>query len=228
MKNISEHFDDHLWPKIISRAIDNAEKYIDKDFSEYVQLNRINSYNYKINLSLLYEEKRDWLKQIYFGTFKSNEDRCLDMHKIAAIICRSIIGCKPFAFNVKKANEYKSRNNLDNDLNWIIDNYYINYKVAVNCAFAICLYDLFDKLRENNINNHNDELVASFSSNGFDMYETSLLKSAHETFYKSVIINLAINDNSKRDFDYLGFATICYQLQQNEVLKELIENNIKI
>lgn len=219
MKNFSEHFDNSLWPKIIIKAIENAEKHIDNDFARYVQFEKINSVDYKKNLSSLYENKRDWLKRIYFGNFKSDEERCLDMHKIAAIICRSIIGCKPFTFDVQKANEYKKTHNLDKNLEWIIDNYYINYKVAINCAFAICLYDLFDKLGESNTENRNDKLISMFSNEGFDMYNTSILKSEHETFYKSVIINLAINDSNKRDFDYLGFATMCYQLQQNEVLR---------
>lgn len=219
MKNFSEHFDNSLWPKIITKAIENAEKHIDNDFAKYVQFEKINSVDYKKNLSSLYENKRDWLKRIYFGNFKSDEERCLDMHKIAAIICRSIIGCKPFTFDVQKANEYKRKHNLDKNLEWIIDNYYINYKVAINCAFAICLYDLFDKLGESNTENQNDKLISMFSNEGFDMYNTSILKSEHETFYKSVIINLAINDSNKRDFDYLGFATMCYQLQQNEVLR---------
>lgn len=219
MKSFSEHFDNSLWPKIIIKAIENAEKHIDKDFAKYVQFEKINSFDYKKNLSFLYENKRDWLKRIYFGNFKSDEERCLDMHKIAAIICRSIIGCKPFTFDVQKANEYKRSHDLNKNLDWIIDNYYVNYKVAINCAFAICLYDLFDKLGESNTENQNDELISIFSNEGFDMYNTSILKSEHETFYKSVIINLAINDSNKRDFDYLGFATMCYQLQQNEVLR---------
>lgn len=220
MKSFSEHFDNSLWPKIIIKAIENAEKHIDKDFAKYVQFKKIDSVDYKKNLSFLYENKRDWLKRIYFGNFKSDEERCLDMHKIAAIICRSIIGCKPFRFDVQRANEYKRSHNLNKNLDWIIDNYYVNYKVAINCAFAICLYDLFDKLGESNTENQNDELISIFSNQGFDMYNTSILKSEHETFYKSVIINLAINDNNKRDFDYLGFATMCYQLQQNEVLRK--------
>lgn len=221
MKNFSEHFDDLLWPKIIVQAIENAEKHIDSNFEEYVQLKKINSDDYKRSLSLLYENKRDWLKRIYFGEFKSDGERCLDMHKIAAVICRSIVGCKPFMFDVRKANDYKREKNLNENLEWIIDNYYINYKIAINCAFAICLYDLFDKLGENNTEKHQyDEIISVFSNEGFDMYSTSILKSEHETFYKSVIINLAINDTNKRDFDYLGFATMCYQLQQSEVLRK--------
>ncbi|MGN0458849.1 MAG: hypothetical protein ACI4IL_07760 [Eubacterium sp.] len=47
MKNFSEHFDNSLWPKIIIKAIENAEKHIDNDFAGYVQFKKINSVDYK-------------------------------------------------------------------------------------------------------------------------------------------------------------------------------------
>lgn len=233
MKELSEHFNNYLWPKIISKSITNAEKKLDQEFTKYAKVESLVSKcenEYLENLCLLYENKRDWLKRIYFGNFKTNEDRCLDMHKIAAIICRCIIGCKPFSFDVQKANKYKKGKDLDDNLDWIIDNYFINYKVAVNCAFAIILYDLFDRLGEKSstIESNNEEivnLIKIFSKQGFDMYASSILNSEHETFYKSSILNLAINDSNKRDFDYLGFATICFQLQQSEIMRQQL--NIK-
>lgn len=235
MKELSEHFNNCLWPKIISKSITNAEENLDKKFAKYAEVKNLVSEcenKYQENLCLMYENKRDWLKKIYFGNFKTDEDRCLDMHKIAAIICRSIIGCKPFSFDVKKANKYKKEKDLDDNLDWIIDNYFINYKVAVNCAFAIILYDLFDRLGEkSSIIESNDEeivnLIKVFSEQGFDMYTSSILKSEHETFYKSSILNLAINDSNKRDFDYLGFATICFQLQQSEIMRQQLNTKKK-
>lgn len=231
MKEFSAHFNNCLWPKIISKSISNAESNLDKNFVEFAKVTNLVCDDYQKNLSSLYEEKREWLKKIYFGSFKTNEDRCLDMHKIAAIICRSIIGCKPFAFDVKKANKYKKANNLDENLDWIIDNYFINYKIAVNSALGIILYDLVDRLGEKLAVEITDEeivdLIITFTKYGFDMYSSSLLKSEHESFYKSVILNLAINDSNNRDFDYLGFATICFQLQQNEILRQQFEKIIK-
>lgn len=220
MKELSKHFDELLWSKFILPALTKAESDLNKDFSDYVGLKNIVSDEYKMALSSIYEEKREWLKNIYFGDFKTSEERCLDMHKIAAIICRSIIRCKPFTFDVEKANEYKQNYKLDKDLTWIINNYFVNYKVAVNSAFLITLYDLYDKLgekaREEQPNDKILEMIKNFSEHGFEMYRSSIIKLEHESFYKSVILNLVINDTNGRNFDYLGFATMCFQLQQNE------------
>ena len=225
MEMISEHFKEYLWPNVIKVAIENAKEKIDPDFVRYVDLTcSLENEEYERQLSCLYERKRDWLKRIYFGFAQPSYDKRLDMHKIAAIICRCLIGCKPFSFDVAKANEYKDSNSKNNQLDWIIDNYFVNYKVAVNCALAITLFDLLDKLgdtkQEASIISVND-IVSQIVKNGFDLYNTDpvLLKSEHEVFYKSLILNVAINDVNKRDFDYLGFATTCFQLQQYEVVR---------
>lgn len=225
MKKISEHFHNDIWPLIINPAIENARKKLDKDFSAYVDLKEFDSDEYKTYLSSLYEEKRDWLKKIYFGSFEIEKEHWLDMHKISAVICRSLIGCKPFSFDVAKANKYKKINNKNDDLNWIIDNYFINYKVAVNSAFGLVLYDLLDKIGDGKSIDEklvdSSNVVSKLTESGFDLYQKdpNLLKSEHEPFYKSMILNIAINDSNKRDFDYLGFAVNSFQLQQYEILK---------
>lgn len=227
MKKISEHFNDSMWPIIIKPAIDNAMKASDFEFKQYVGLNSL-SYSdekeYKSRLSSLYERKREWLKKNYFGFADPHDKKRLDMHKIAAIICRCIIGCKPFSFDISKANEYKERRGKNEEIDWIIDNYFINYKVAVNTALAITLYDLIDKLGEEAKKKPIIDVAGTLSNiieQGFDLYQNKpfLLKSDHELFYKSIILDIAINDINKRDFDYLGFAALCFQVQQYEVLR---------
>lgn len=227
MAKLSEHFNDSLWPIIIKPAIENAIDNLDPDFVKCVDfmclLDEAEA-EYKSQLSDLYERKREWLKRIYFGFARLDHEKRLDMHKIAAIICRCIIGCKPFSFDVSKANKYKDTNEKNTQLDWIIDNYFINYKIAVNSAFAITLYDLIDKLGDESkkkpiidVNN----ILYKITDAGFDLYqeEPFLLKSDHEAFYKSMVLDVAINDINKRDFDYLGFAALCFQLQQYEVVR---------
>lgn len=227
--NISEHFDESLWPLVIKPAIENANKNMDPNFAEYVSNNCLffdnkSESEYKSQLSFLYEKKRDWLKRIYFGFAKPDDEKLLDMHKIAAIICRCIVGCKPFSFDVSKANEYKEKYKKNGQLDWVINNYFINYKVAVNCAFAITLYDLIDKLGDEEKKRpiiDVPNIVRKLYKEGFDLYqkEPFLLKSDHESYYKSMVLDIAINDINKRDFDYLGFAASCFQLQQYEILR---------
>ena len=223
MEKISSHFEEYLWPKIIEPTIKNALKNVDESFLQYVSLESLVDYEYQNQLCNVYERKREWLKRIYFGNVPT-KDKCLDMHKIAAIICRSLIGCKPITFNVKKANDYKKEYAKDTDLEWIIDNYFINYKIAFNCALLISFYDLCEKIGFGNYSKkaliNEVEIIHRLTNDSFGLYNNSLITSEHESFYKSIILNLAINDIQKRDFDYLGFATICFQLQQYEVLNK--------
>ena len=147
------------------------------------------------------------------------------MHKIASIICRCIIGCKPFSFDVEKANFYKQKANKNDQLDWIIDNYFINYKVAVNSAIAITLFDLIDRLGEEAKKEKSlidvENIINDVTHKGLGLYEEGpiLLPTSHESFYKSIVLATAINDTNERDFDYLGFATTCFQIQQYEVLR---------
>jgi len=225
MAILSEHFNDALWPLIIKPTIESADKDIDPEFKDFVEVDSfVNMDDYKTKLSTLYERKRDWLKRIYFRYAQPNDETLLDMHKIAAIICRCIIGCKPFAFDVDAANKYKDNKNKNENLDWIINNYFVNYKVAVNCAISITLFDLFDRLGEISKSQHIIDvknILNSINEKGFDLYqrEPMLLKTNHESFYKSIIIQTAINDINKRNFDYLGMATTCFQIQQYEVLR---------
>ena len=151
----------------------------------------------------------------------------LDMHKIAAVICRSILKLKPFAFDLGKANAYNIKFEKNNDLDWLIKNYLINYKVALDVACGITLYDIIHKLGQAKFNEDADKnkellktILNNVASNGLEYYENCeySIPNSHESFYKSLVVNLMINDTNQRDFDYLGFATACFQMQQYTVL----------
>lgn len=228
MEEISFDFEKYLYPKAILPAIEIAEEEANKDFCGSVDFGKnFSEAEYKAKLSKLYKEKREWLKEIYFSNF--TEEKLLDLHKIAAVLCRCIIKLKPFAFDTIKASKYIESHNKNKETDWVIDNYLINYKVAYNVALNVTLYDLFNRLGEIEDGKplKKSEIKRIFkrlSEDGLDEYAkgTTLVPIDHEPFYRSQIINLAINDLNKRNFDYLGFATNCFQLQQYTVLKCLV------
>lgn len=231
--NQCEHFNKVLYPKIIIPAIINANRHTDDEFVKSVGLvNCSNNEQYISRLGNIYEEKRDWLKQIYYGSIANRDNSnsfMLDMHKIAAVLCRSVIACKPFKFNTKAAAKYKSDNNKNQDIKWVVENYLINYKVAVDVAFGVCAFDLVDRLGEEENSGTelfiHDQLIELTNLGCLDYYSKPILRQTHSPFYYSLIEMLATNDTHGRSFDYLGFATICFQLQQYNVLNY---NYIKI
>ena len=118
MKITSRHFNELLWPIFIKPAIECAIDDIDDNFKKDANLNCFfleDEKKYRDELSSLYKRKKRWLKRIYFGYAENLDEKLLDLHKIAAIICRCVIGCKPFSFDVGKANEYKMVNKKNND-----------------------------------------------------------------------------------------------------------------
>lgn len=229
---MSEHFDKYIWPMIIEPVIRSVERSVSEDFIKNISWkNLMYESEYKQCLSQVYEEKRDWLKQTYFSVYngsrkenRNGNEKYLDLHKIAAVICRALIKCKPYSFDVQQANQYlDSHPEFKTDFRWVVHNYFANYRVAVEAAFTIALFDMANRMEGTDEKEQSlvNDILSSFLKNGFDLYkeEWSFLKREHEEFFDSVILNVALNDTTKRDFDYLGFATICFQLQQHELMK---------
>lgn len=239
---MSEHFSLHLYPKIIYSVMERDFAVIDNNFKTSTDLSACFLLpKFETKLSKIYEEKRDWLRQNYFPKNKvvdesitlnensnssHNDKALLDMHKIAAVVARCLLLHKPISFDIDKADKFIKKNLKGNDTTWLINNYLINYKIAVDVALKISMYDLFDKLGtveekgDGKLKDINYTLKQiSRINNDFYLPNTTLLPITHEPFYNSLVINLAINDVNKRDFDYLGFATMCFQLQQYIVLK---------
>lgn len=236
MNKLSKHFNEVIFPEIISPALKISFSNADSEYSRFVGLTLLSNENdYKIKLSNLYEEKREWLKKIYFPKlrFYSSDDnfdkegnacgQLLDIHKIAAVLARCILELKPFAFFLNKAEDYIKKNNKFSDFNWLSRNYLINYKFAIDVAMLLNLYDAIDKSNRST-NCDKNKLITNFTKYGFDYYKNPILDIEHESFYNSLIINLAINDLNERDFDYLGFATNCFQLQQYSALVYQLKN----
>lgn len=240
MKYKSKHFSDDLYPKIICPVMENDFARVDEDFQKNVGLSACFSMpKFESVLSQAYEEKRDWLRRNYFpknaikneNANENNENAdenkdLLDMHKIAAVVARCLLLHKPISFNIDEADIYIKKHEKNKDKLWLLDNYLINYKIAVDVALRITLYDLIDRLGtaeeegQNKLKNMGHTLnKLSKMDNKFYLANDVLVPITHEPFYNSLVINLAINDVNKRDFDYLGFATICFQLQQYNVLK---------
>lgn len=219
---ISKHFEDYLWEYAVKPAINISLKDLDSKFSQVVNLEAVIDKqkfenNYKTELSKIYEKKRDWLKKHYYS--KYSKDEKLDLHKIAAIVARSVIALKPISFSCEDAVAYINDNSLRNNSIWYVDNYSINYKIAFISAIAIMFIDIIYKgsIVEDTLDVQKvKDICKYFCTNGFDLYSNSNLESDHEPFYRSLIIDMMINDINGRDFDYLGFAANIYQLENHE------------
>lgn len=215
---VDSHFQ-YIWDAIIIPSIKSVQKDIDKNFGESTNLKLKDLNAYKTKLKNIYVEKREWLKKVYL---KHEENPILDMHKIASVICRSMIKIKPFEFDIDAA--YELEKDKKDEIKWCINNLFINYKCAYKVAIGITYYDLLYQLLtykegENPIINNKDELdgVRKLVHEKADLI-FYFGNEQHENYEDSTIIALATNDINVRKFDYLAYATIFYQLQQYALL----------
>lgn len=232
MEENSNDFQAMIYRKVVVPSIVDAKKCLDQDFASYCDFEDCTEEKkYRKKLEKFYLEKREWLKSIYWNNEQADNEK-LDMHKMAAILCRSIIGIKPFLIDSQKAEDYISLHNKQDDRIWLVNNYLINYKVAFNAALAMTLFDFVQRLgKERDEAGEADiakELIGKIGKETKLDYYDHPFQQTHETFYNSIVMDLAINDLVGRDFDYLAYAAIFFQIQQynyvefkNEIMKRM-------
>lgn len=233
----SRHFD-FFWTKAIFPAIQSAKNEIDDSFKKKTQLKFIDENEYYNDLKNMYKRKREWLKQKYLP---HDEGPKLDFHKLGAIICRCIIGVKPVTYNVDVAEEMLEMNNSAENMehsekiDWAVSNLYINYKIAFFAAIGIAYADLlYWAYRKNELAESKNlpfaNLYLEFANRLEKQQNLSFYPnpSSHENFVNSAIIALMKEDLLCRDFNYLMFSIILYQLQENTkriIFLELLQDS---
>lgn len=229
MKYITDaHFSDSfvtsfnfIWEKIIYPTIQAAGKEIDEDFKKasHCDLAYANIEKYKLALMDFYHEKRQWLKSVYLP---HEEHPLLDVHKLGAILCRSMLAYKPFYFDFDAATQYvlhkyANENDEQNHIEWFVDNIYVNYKVAFYASVGMIYLELLYSYKgDDNVPINPGAFEYFISRKVLDFYDKS---ERHDSFENSCIIALQKNDVLGRSFDYLTYAIMLFQLEQYNRMK---------
>lgn len=200
-----------FWNEFVYPMINQVYEEVDPDFKKACsfRFSHTDISEYRDALHQIYREKREWLKEIYMPHAKSP---VLDIHKLGAVLCRSIIGYKPFAFDFNAAKKYVI-NKYENtpqkqNTDWYFANIYANYKVAFYSSIGVAYMNIPYRCKKNN---------DSYSLSKFEgvthlnFYQPD---GSHECFENSCMIALQKNDVLGRSFDYLGYAIMLYQLEQ--------------
>lgn len=212
---------DYFWEKVIYPTILAADEEVDKDFKRACDFQF--AYNdiekYKRDLMDFYHEKRQWLKGVYLP---HDEHPLLDMHKLGAILCRSMLAYKPFYFNFKAAEKFvidKFSGDRRNHIDWFVNNIYLNYKVAFYVSTGLIYIELLYSYSPRGGRADIDAMKYFLDLGGLVYYEKS---ESHDSYENSCIIALQKNDVLRRDFDYLAYAANLFQLESfNRMVYEL-------
>lgn len=182
----------------------------------------------------------------------NTKDAILDFHKLSAIMCRCIIGIKPFKFDlsiaerlfaeVQKRKDYSQKDKIS----WQVNNVYVNYKLALLVAEGMIYIDLLywaqckiddlekqcssvDSSRKDNDNCKRELLIYKQI---IKMLQSSCCRlcyyqesPSHDDFFTSSVIALMKNDYLERDFDYLQFSISMFQWEEY-TKKQLYEQTL--
>lgn len=203
------HFD-FIWDKVILGIIERAVAELDSDYKNKCDIDVIDLSRYKKKLEELYKKKREWLKRVYLPL---DNEPILDMHKIGAVLCRSIIGYKPISFDLEKTQKYIEDNKKQKDKKWFIDNVAVNYKIAFYVSVGLVYIEMVGTLKKNK---KDAEAKMVMSDGSLNFYPKS---PHHEDFPISCIIGLMTNDLANRDFDYLSYSAMLFQLERYNYIK---------
>lgn len=200
-----------IWTNFVTPIIKRSAAEMSKEFIEQCDLaysfNNFSEYKHKI--ITFYKEKREWLKTVYMPHEKSPN---LDAHKLGGVLCRSLIANKPFYMNTESVERYVSEkfsNDKSNHTEWFVDNVFVNYKVAFYASLGYVYTDLLGSYRQSNKKEHYKEL----NNNGTLFFYNN--SDSHESFENSTILALQKNDILNRDFDYLSYAILLFQLEKH-------------
>lgn len=241
---------DEVWEKVIKRSIRLCEKQLDTTFKDESKFSVCNLNDYKLQLKKIYRRKRQWLKKVYLP---NDGDATLDFHKLSAALCRSIIGLKPFKYDMPIAErlfvEVKKKTDCSQKerISWQVNNSYINYKLAFLVAEGMIYIDLLywakcmieDLEKDCNSVDYsqekNDNLKKELRiyQQIIDMLQSSCCRlchyqetPSHDDFFISSVIALMKNDYLERNFDYLQFSISMFQWEEY-TKKQLYEQALK-
>lgn len=228
MKNEpSEHF--AVLKGWIVKAIKTAIAECEDDFAKQCSVQERPRKEFLAAVENSYREYRSFLKKECYGT--RSDEGLLDARKIAAVVCKALIKEKPISFDeeialsqlIQKRASLKKDNNdseSNEELNyWIVNNYFINYKVAFLASIMIVYNVLLEELAHEGKNVETakklgllGELYKYPDSKGFDSFQVN------------VVIGLGRADMIGRELDTFLFAMLLYQMEMYTLLALKEEN----
>ena len=206
--------------------IDDLYEKMDKDFIKECNVQKRDFRSYYEQMYLYYHNKRTLLKINYYGEdYKIDQSvpHNMDVHKLSAIICRTMIEYKMIDFDVDRCNKYIENNKISKDnTQWLIDNALINFKIAFY-ASVVFLYQ-YMLFHYGESNEKKDKFIHDnlLESKKLNLYFEKHNFNQHESFINCMILDIAKRDLGDRSFDYFMYSIIMYQLEMYNI--SLIES----
>ena len=173
----------------------------DQSFKDQFSPSRISSQEYEREYAKKFRECRRNLKDLFYG---DDEHHFLNPPKLAAVLCRTIMECKPIKFDNRAVIDEALISKKD--YNWLANNLFINYKIAFLCSISLVYGQILAEKKPAK----DSDFVISGQLASYGLYDRN-------SFQANVIVNLARNALMGREFDDLMFALMMFQWHEYTV-----------
>lgn len=151
--------------------------------------------SYRKRYAKTFRANRRKLKDLFYG---DDEHNYLNPMKLAAVLCHTLIDCKPIRF---EGNVNINQNTLSSyNAVWLSNHLLINYKIAFLSSISLVYSQILAEKKPDK----ESEFVKNGQLAKYGYYDRN-------SFQTNVIINLARNALLGRDFDDLTFALMMFQ-----------------
>lgn len=191
-------YDNHVLPTIKTCL----DEMTDADFRQKYKPVFPNSKDYKKRYARAFRKNRRELKDLFYG---DEEHGFLNPEKLAAVLCHTLIDCKPIKFS---GNGTITSNTMSSaDQRWSANHLFVNYKVAFLSSISV----VYSKILAEKKPGQDSQILKDRTMARYGLYD-------QKSFQANVIINLARNAMLGREFDDLSFALMMFQWHEYTLL----------
>lgn len=183
---------EYIWREVVYPNIRQLLKEISASDIEKFEITVLNEEILKKNVFSNYEKKKNRLKEIYHFDNGEN-DRRIDIHKIAACFASVLIEDKVFKFSIKEG--------LTDDI------FLLNAKLAYNVSLDILLMSLVAYYIECG----NEDIASKILEKGC-LYVPSTSK-GHDEYNVGRQKTIALNDVFENEFDVLTYSDMMFWIE---------------
>lgn len=195
-KNIADYI--KIYQQDVAKVVQDCLDEMDGTFKEEAEFFVIPSEKYLRSFSKTFRKHRRKLKDVVYG---DDEHGLLNPTKLAAVLCHTIIDCKPIGF--KNLKNILSISSYDKEPVWLANNILINYKIAVLSSLRLIYEQLLAEYKPTT----DSEILQIGRLADYDKYDKTSVQT-------NLIINLARNTLLGKEFDELNYALMMFQWQQ--------------
>lgn len=188
---------DFMWERVIKPQIKNIAQFLEKSYAAKQNCNfeirGLTEYK-EVLFTSFNKTKKDLEEKFFYMVINQNGDgNCIDIHKVSACFCKSVIENKIFRFKL-----------IDN----IPDQIFLcNYWAAFSISLGVMYLNLLaEYMRDEKIDQYNKLK----EQKQFYFPPTNL---GHDSYPFGRIKALALNDIYGIDFDLLAYADMMYWIE---------------